>query len=43
MEVFKRGFAANDLSLRWLRNIGLNAVDSSLPLKRQLMKKAMGI
>ena len=43
MEAFKRGFSTNDLAVRWLRNIGLDAVDKALPLKRQLMKKAMGI
>lgn len=43
MEAFKRGFSSNDLTLRWLRNIGLDAVNKAIPLKRQLMKKAMGI
>lgn len=43
MEVFKRGFAADDLGLRWLRNAGLDIVDKASPIKHQLMKKAMGL
>jgi 2-octaprenylphenol hydroxylase len=42
MEVFKRGFASDDLGLRWLRNVGLDVVDKASPIKHQLMKKAMG-
>ncbi len=42
MEIFKRGFASDDLALRWLRNVGLDAVDKASPIKYQLMKKAMG-
>jgi 2-octaprenylphenol hydroxylase len=42
MEVFKRGFASDDLGLRWLRNVGLDIVDKASPIKHQLMKKAMG-
>ncbi|MAY02574.1 MAG: 2-octaprenyl-3-methyl-6-methoxy-1,4-benzoquinol hydroxylase [Gammaproteobacteria bacterium] len=43
MEGFKRGFGSDDLLLRWARNTGLALVDSALPLKRQLMQKAMGL
>lgn len=43
MEGFKRLFGANALSLRWLRNTGLNWVDRSGPLKRVLIRQAMGI
>jgi len=42
MEIFKRGFASDDLALRWLRNAGLDAVDKDSTIKHQLMKKAMG-
>jgi len=43
MEVFKRGFASDDLMLRWMRNVGLDIVDKASPIKHQLMKKAMGL
>ncbi|HEY3699443.1 MAG TPA: UbiH/UbiF/VisC/COQ6 family ubiquinone biosynthesis hydroxylase [Spongiibacteraceae bacterium] len=43
MEGFKRLFGANALPLRWLRNTGLNRVDRSSPLKRVLIKQAMGL
>lgn len=43
MEGFKRGFGSDQLGLRWLRNAGLSAVDAQLPLKRQLIMKAMGL
>jgi len=42
MEVFKRSFASDDLGMRWLRNLGLDLVDKTSPIKHQLMKKAMG-
>lgn len=43
MEAFKRGFGNDDLSIRWLRNTGLSLVDRAKPLKRQLIRKAMGL
>jgi len=43
MDGFKRLFGANDLTLRWLRNTGLNLTDRSGPLKRFLIRQAMGI
>lgn len=43
MEAFKRGFGADDLTLRWLRNQGLNLADRSGPLKQALMRHAMGL
>ena len=43
MEGFKRLFGQQDLSIRWLRNIGMNAVDKMTPIKNQLIRKAMGL
>jgi 2-octaprenylphenol hydroxylase len=43
METFKRGFASDDLMLRWMRNVGLDIVDKAKPIKHQLIKKAMGL
>ena len=43
MESFKRLFGSEELTVMWLRNTGLNLMNS-LPLgKEQLMRKAMGI
>ena len=43
MEGFKRLFAQQDLGIRWLRNIGMNAADKMTPLKNQMIRKAMGL
>lgn len=43
MEGFKRLFEQQSLPLRWLRNAGMRTVDQMLPLKRQLIRRAMGI
>lgn len=43
MDGFKRLFEQQSLPLRWLRNTGMRAVDQLLPLKRQLMRHAMGL
>lgn len=43
MEAFKRGFGADGLTLRWLRNQGLNFADRCAPLKQLLMRQAMGL
>jgi len=43
MEGFKRLFEQEALPLRWLRNAGLHAVDQLRPVKRELMRRAMGV
>ena len=43
MEGFKRLFGATALPVRLLRNVGLNWVDRSGPLKRLMIRQAMGI
>ncbi len=43
MEGFKRLFGADTLALRLLRNVGLNWADRSGPLKRIMIRQAMGI
>jgi 2-octaprenylphenol hydroxylase len=43
MEGLKRIFAQQDLSIRWLRNIGMNAADKVTPIKNQMIRKAMGL
>lgn len=43
MDGFKRLFEQQALPLRWLRNAGMRTVDQLLPLKKQLMRHAMGL
>ena len=43
MDGFKRLFEQQSPPLRWLRNTGMRAVDQLLPLKRRLMRHAMGL
>lgn len=43
MEGFKRLFAQQDLGIRWLRNMGMNAADKMTPIKNQMVRKAMGL
>jgi 2-octaprenylphenol hydroxylase len=43
MDGFKRLFEEQALPLRWLRNAGMRGVGQMLPLKRQLMRHAMGL
>jgi 2-polyprenylphenol 6-hydroxylase len=43
MEGFKRVFGAQNLAVRLLRNSGLQWVDRSAPLKRMLIRRAMGL
>lgn len=43
MEGFKRLFAQQDLGIRWLRNIGMNAADKMTPIKNKMIRKAMGL
>ncbi len=42
MDGFKRLFSNDLLGLRLLRNLGLNLADASGPVKRELMRRAMG-
>jgi 2-octaprenylphenol hydroxylase len=43
MDGFKRLFEEQALPLRWLRNAGMRGIGQLLPLKRQLMRHAMGL
>ena len=43
MEGFKRLFGARALPVRWLRNTGLRLVDGAEPLKRELVRRALGV
>lgn len=43
MEGFKRLFAQKSLPVRWLRNTGMRWVNDAGPLKRQLIRRAMGL
>ena len=43
MEGFKRGFGSDAKWLVWLRGQGLNRVNHTLPLKKLLIKHAMGV
>jgi len=43
MEGFKRLFGSEDLTIRWLRNAGLDLTDNLPMLKARLMRQAMGI
>ena len=43
MDGFKRLFEQQALPLRWLRNTGLRGVDALGPVKRELMRHAMGL
>jgi 2-octaprenylphenol hydroxylase len=43
MDGFKRLFEQESLPLRWLRNAGMRRFDTLRPLKRQLMRHAMGL
>jgi len=43
MDGFKRLFEQPALPLRWLRNAGMRGVDGARPLKRRLMREAMGV
>ena len=43
MEGFKRLFAADNLALRLLRNIGLSQVDRLKPVKNEIIKRVMGL
>ncbi len=43
MEGFKHLFEAPALPLRWLRNTGMSVFNKAEPLKRQIIKQAMGL
>lgn len=43
MEGFKRLFAQQALPVRWLRNTGMRWLNDIAPLKRQLIRRAMGL
>jgi 2-octaprenylphenol hydroxylase len=43
MDAFKRGFGTSAAPLRLLRNLGLDAADRAGPLKRAVMRRAMGL
>jgi len=43
MDGFKRLFEQQALPLRWLRNAGMRGVGQMQPLKKQLMRHAMGL
>ena len=43
MEGFKRLFGATGLPLRLLRNVGMSGLDRSGPVKRILIRQAMGL
>jgi 2-polyprenylphenol 6-hydroxylase len=43
MEGFKHLFAQQNLTARWLRNIGMNSVNNVSILKNQLARRAMGL
>ena len=42
MDGFKRLFSTDQSLLRWVRNLGLNLTDRSLPIKRLIMQQALG-
>ncbi len=42
MDGFKRLFGETALPVRWLRNTGMHLVNRAAPVKRQLIRKAMG-
>lgn len=43
MEMFKRLFARRELPLRWLRNVGMRGIESLPWVKREIMRRAMGL
>ena len=43
MEGFKRLFEQKNLSIRWIRNIGMNSLDSMTLIKNRMVRKAMGL
>lgn len=43
MEGFKRLFAESALPVRWARNAGMRWLDRAAPVKRRIMREAMGL
>jgi 2-octaprenylphenol hydroxylase len=43
MEGFKRLFAADNLAVRLLRNMGLSQVDRLKPVNNEIIKRVMGL
>lgn len=43
MELFQRLFARRELPLRWLRNTGMQGVQALPLVKREIMRRAMGL
>lgn len=43
MEGFKRLFAEQDLTIRWLRNVGMKSVNKLTLVKNQMIRLAMGL
>lgn len=43
MDGFKRLFGSTAAPVRWARNIGLSLTDAAGPIKRELVRRAMGI
>jgi 2-octaprenylphenol hydroxylase len=43
MEAFKRLYADQPLPVRWLRNLGMSGLNSTVILKNRIMRAAMGI
>jgi len=43
MDGFKQLFGEHRLPVRWARNVGMDWVGRSGPLKHQIMRRAMGV
>jgi 2-octaprenylphenol hydroxylase len=43
LDAFKKGFGSRAVPLRWARNLGLDAADRAGPLKRAVIRRAMGL
>jgi 2-octaprenylphenol hydroxylase len=43
MDGFKRLFEQQSLPVRWLRNAGMRSIDGLLPVKQQIIRRAMGL
>jgi len=43
MEGFKRLFAADNIAVRLLRNVGLGKVNNLRPLKNKIIRQVMGL
>ena len=43
MEGFSRLFSSDGIELTWLRNAGMNAFNAVAPVRKQIMRRAMGL